>query len=649
MPIEQGTVILMPVADTTEVPLSPLPPLIPRSVLFGNPERAMPRLSPDGTRLAYIAPRDGVMNLYLRTVGAQDDRPLTQETVRPIRSFDWTENGKYILYPQDTGGDENWHLFRVDVETGETTDLTPFPERVSYLLTVEPKYPDTVLIVSNQRDPHCFDVYSCDLATGQLTLLAENRGDIQSWTADSNLQVRAAITARPDGSSELVVRDTPQSEWRTLLTIPFGEEIAPLCFTPGGDGLYLLTDAEVNTQRLYLADVRTGERRLIHSREDVDVTGVLFHPMTRFPDVVGYNRDRQEWHALEPDTGADFEALRGVDDGDIKDISRSRDNRFWTVGFLRDNGPMRWYLYRRDTRQATFLFSARPEMDGLTMARMQPVEITARDGLRLPSYLTLPPNLPPKNLPLVLNVHGGPWARNSWGFQPEVQWLANRGYAVLQVNYRGSAGFGKAHLNAGNREWAGKMHDDLVDAVQWAIAEGIADPARIAIMGGSYGGYATLVGLTFTPELFACGVDVVGPSNLITLFNSFPPYWELMRTQFTLRMGDPEKEAEFLKSRSPLFFADRIVRPLLVAQGANDPRVTKIEADQIVAAARDSGKDVMYLLFEDEGHGFARPENRMKYTAAAEAFLAKHLGGRSEPAHPGEEPPLIDPRTVTVA
>jgi dipeptidyl aminopeptidase/acylaminoacyl peptidase len=622
--------------------LAHLPPLIPRDVLFGNPERVSPRISPDGTRLAYIAPRGGVMNVYVRSVGAADDRPLTNETERPVRAFYWAENGRYILYPQDTRGDENWHLFRVDAATGETLDLTPFPDSTGYILALEPSHPDTILLTSNKRDARYFDVYRCDLNTGELTLVAENPGNISGWEADGDLQVRAATVSHPDGSSELLVREDARGEWRTFLSVPFGEEVTPVAFTPGGNGLYLLSNKDVNTSRLYLADLETGELRLLHSREDVDISGALVHPVTHLIDAVGYNRNRQEWHALDADTGADLEALSAVDDGDLKEIARSRDNRVWAVGFLRDDDPMRYYLYDRATRTATFLFSSRPQLEQWTLAKMQAVEISSRDGLCLPSYLTLPPGVEPKNLPMVLHVHGGPWARNMWGFAPEVQWLANRGYAVLQVNYRGSSGFGKAFLNAGNREWAAKMHDDLVDAVEWAVAQGIADPARVAIYGGSYGGYATLVGLTFTPELFACGVDIVGPSNLITLFNSLPAYWELVRAEFKQRMGDPETDPEFLRSRSPLFRAENIVRPLLVAQGANDPRVTKIEADQIVDAARKNGKDVMYLLFEDEGHGFARPENRIKFSAAAEAFLAKHLGGRHEPAHPGEEPPVVE-------
>jgi dipeptidyl aminopeptidase/acylaminoacyl peptidase len=425
------------------------------------------------------------------------------------------------------------------------------------------------------------------------------------------------------------------------VTFPFGESGGPVSFTPDGKGLYLLSNKEVNTSRLYEAPVAGGEFKLLHAREDVDIASILFDPVRRTPDAVGYNRERMNWVPLAPEITADLESLRSADDGDLSEVSRSRDDGTWVVGYIRDNGPVRYYLYDRETKRATYLFSNRPAIEELTLARMKPVDIIARDGLVLPSYLTLPPNVPATGLPLVLDVHGGPWARDFWGLNMEAQWLANRGYAVLQVNYRASSGFGKAHLNAGNREWAAKMHDDLVDAVQWATHEGYADPARIAIYGGSYGGYATLVGLTFTPELFCCGVDVVGPSSLITLLNSIPPYWAPLKAQFAQRVGDPDKEPDFLKSRSPLTFADRIVRPLLVAQGANDPRVKQPEADQIVVSARKNGKDVMYLLFPDEGHGFARPENRMKFYAAAETFLAKHLGGRCEPPHPGEEPPIV--------
>jgi dipeptidyl aminopeptidase/acylaminoacyl peptidase len=618
------------------------PPLLPRRLLFGNPERIAPRLSPDGTRLAYIAPRDGVMNVYVRTVGQTDDRPLTQETKRPVRAFHWAENGRHILYPQDFEGDENFHLYATDVETGETRDLTPFPGARAQLVASDPAFPDVVLLSSNHRDPRAFDVYRCDLSTGELTLLAENPGNLVGWEADRTLAVRAAIATRPDGGSDVLVRDTPEGEWRTLISVPFGESAAPVAFTGDGSALYLLTDKDVNTQRLYRADVATGERELLHARENADLARVLLHPTERTLQGVAYNRARAEWVALDPSVTADFAALAEIDDGDWAVASRDNADRTWLVGYAHDAAPVRYYVYDRETKTAQLLFTDRPELEGVPLAPMTPVEIPARDGLVMPCYLTVPVGAEPKNLPLILNVHGGPWARDFWGLHGEAQWLANRGYAVLQVNYRGSTGFGKAHLNAGNREWAGKMHDDLLDAADWAVSQGIADPEKVAIYGGSYGGYAALVGVTFTPERFACAVDIVGPSSLLTLLSSIPPYWAPLKAQFVQRVGDPDTEADFLRSRSPLFLADKIVRPLLIAQGANDPRVKQAESDQIVEAMRRNGQEVTYLLFPDEGHGFARPENRFKFYAAAEAFLAQHLGGRVEPAHEGEEPPLVE-------
>jgi dipeptidyl aminopeptidase/acylaminoacyl peptidase len=317
-------------------------------------------------------------------------------------------------------------------------------------------------------------------------------------------------------------------------------------------------------------------------------------------------------------------------------VSRNLDDTIWVVAYLMDNGPVYWYTYDRATKQATLLFSNQPALEQYTLAKMQPVSFPARDGMTLHGYLTVPVGVEPKNLPLVLSVHGGPWGRDVWGYQPHTQHLANRGYAVLQINFRGSTGYGKAFVNAGDHEWAGKMHTDLIDGKQWAIAQGIADPAKVAIMGGSYGGYATLVGLTFTPQEFVCGVDIVGPSNLLTLLATIPPYWAPLKTLFTKRVGDPDTQEEELKARSPLFLADRITKPLLIAQGANDPRVKQSESDQIVEAMRRNGQPVEYLVFPDEGHGFARPENRLKFSAAAEAFLAQYLGGRVEPPSDAE-------------
>jgi dipeptidyl aminopeptidase/acylaminoacyl peptidase len=367
---------------------------------------------------------------------------------------------------------------------------------------------------------------------------------------------------------------------------------------------------------------------------------MLEHPTTYTIQAVAFNYTRPEWKVLDPSIQGDLDYLRTAARGDLLVTSRTLDDRLWTVAAIVDDGPARFYLYDRTARKATLLFTHRKALEGLPLAAMHPEVITSRDGLKLVSYLTLPvgsdarrAGRPDQPLPMILLVHGGPWTRDTWGFNGEEQWLANRGYAVLSVNYRGSTGFGKRFLNAGSREWAGKMHDDLIDAVDWAIKEGIADRGRVAILGGSYGGYAALVGLTFTPDVFACAVDIVGPSNLETLLNTIPPYWEPGIAMFTTRVGD-HRTAEgrrFLESRSPLTFVDRIRRPLLIGQGANDPRVKQSEADQIVAAMQRRGIPVTYVLYPDEGHGFARPENRLSFNAVVEAFLSRHLGGRVEP------------------
>jgi dipeptidyl aminopeptidase/acylaminoacyl peptidase len=362
-----------------------------------------------------------------------------------------------------------------------------------------------------------------------------------------------------------------------------------------------------------------------------DVGGALIHPTRHNIQAVSFNRDKVQWKVLDKDIVEDFKALHWVRPGEFSVASRDLADKTWLVSYTTDDAPTTYYTYDRASRQVKKLFSIQPKLEKLSLATMKPISFPSRDGLTLHGYLTTPVGLEPRNLPTVLLVHGGPWGRDAWGFNAEVQWLANRGYAVLQVNFRGSAGYGKKFLNAGNREWAGKMHDDLLDAVEWAKQQGIADPKKIAIMGGSYGGYATLVGLTFTPDIFACGVDIVGPSNIVSLLKTIPPYWGPMKAMFSKRVGDVAKEEEFLKGRSPLFRVDKIKAPLLIGQGANDPRVNQAESDQIVAALRKAGKTVEYVVYTDEGHGFARPENRLHFFALAEQFLAKHLGGRCEP------------------
>ncbi len=429
------------------------------------------------------------------------------------------------------------------------------------------------------------------------------------------------------------IREDDKAEWKKLLTWgPDDSDSQVLGFTNDGDALWLLNNAGRDTLSLTYKNLANGVETVLAAQDGVDAGAVLMHPTKHIPVAVAFNRERVKWKVVADLVADDFKELTKGDRGELAIVSTDHDFKTWVVAYTADVKPAEYFLYERATMKLTPLFKSRPDLAKYTLAPMKPVTIKSRDGLDLISYLTLPAGVEPKKLPLVLMVHGGPWGRDVWGYNPTAQWLANRGYAVLSVNYRGSTGFGKKFVTAGNREWAGKMHNDLLDAVKWAVKDGVADEKRVAIYGVSYGGYAALVGATFTPDVFCCAVDVVGPSNLVTLMRSTPPYWESIKRRFAVRIGDVETEEEFLKSRSPLFKADQIKIPLLIGQGANDPRVKPAESEQIVAAVRKAGKPVEYLVFADEGHGFARPENRMKFNAAMEAFLAKHLGGgRAEP------------------
>jgi dipeptidyl aminopeptidase/acylaminoacyl peptidase len=611
-------------------------PLIPRKVLFGNPERTQPRLSPDGQRLAYIAPLDGVLNVWVGPVGPDAGggafEPVTRDTDRGIRLYFWAEDGRHLVYLQDKGGNEDWRLYAVDPATKKTRDLTPFENVQARPLEKNRRFPDELLVELNRRDPQLHDVHRLNLTTGDLELVAENPGNVAGWVADADMQVRGALSAYPDGGFGLLVRKSGEDDWHELLRWGLEDSLnsGPVGFSEDGARMFLKDSREANATRLVRLDVLTEEVEILTEDPEYDVSGVLVHPDTREVQAAAFTRSRTEWVVLDEAVREDFVAIAKLHPGDFAVVSRDRADESWLVAFTADNGPVSYYAYDRGEKQGTHLFHDRPELKEYALAPMEPVSFEARDGLKIHGYLTVSPALGRENLPMILNVHGGPWARDLWGYDPEAQWLANRGYACLQVNYRGSTGYGKKFLNAGNREWGAKMHDDLVAAVEWAVEEGIADPERMAIYGGSYGGYAALVGATFTPNLFRCAVDIVGPSNLITLIKSIPPYWKPLIAVFHERVGNPGTEKEFLESRSPLFRVDQIKIPMLIAQGANDPRVKQAESEQIVAAMEEEGIDHEYILFPDEGHGFAKPENRLKFYAAAERFLAKHLGGRSE-------------------
>ncbi len=609
------------------------PALIPREVLFGNPERASPQLSPDGKQLAYLAPdKKNVLQVWLRTVGQNDDRQLTEDPKRGIRMYLWAYDGKHLLYLQDADGDENFHVFATEVKSGLTRDLTPWKGIRAQGIETSPEHPSEILVGLNVTDRTKFDMYRINLKNGAVELDTENPGLVTSWIADADFKIRAATATTPaDAGTDLLVREAPDQPWKKLRHWTAEEEGHAVGFSKDGKTLYVIGNDNANAARLLAVELASGKDTVIAEDPEYDVGGVMIHPTRHSLQAVAFNRDKLEWKVLDKEIADDFAALAKVHAGQFSIASRDLADKTWLVAYTVDTGPASYYAYDRAAKTARLLFTSQPKLEGLSLAPMKPISYKSRDGLTIHGYLTVPVGVEAKNLPTVLLVHGGPWGRDSWGFNPMVQWLANRGYAVLQVNYRGSTGYGKQFLNAGNREWAGKMHDDLLDGVDWLVKQGIADPKKVAIMGGSYGGYATLVGLTFTPDKFCCGVDIVGPSNIVSLLKTIPPYWAPMRALFAKRVGDIEKEEEFLKSRSPLFKVDQIKVPLLIGQGANDPRVKQAESDQIVAALRKANKPVEYVIYTDEGHGFARPENRLHFYALAEGFLAKHLGGRAEP------------------
>jgi dipeptidyl aminopeptidase/acylaminoacyl peptidase len=662
-----------PSATTNPSPVHPLDqvaPLIPRKVLFGNPDKAMARMSHDAKRLAYLAPvknddGEGVLNVW---VGPLDNpnaaKPVTHEKDRPVEGYFWAYTNKHILYAMDDKGDENFHVFAVNLDTGDVKDITPLDadkatddkgnkKKVrAEIEGVSWRDPEHVVIGLNDRDPQYHDLYIVDINTGEKKLLQKNP-DFAGFVVDEDYKVRFGQKMTPDGGEQIFKSDG-KGGWEDYLKIGMEDNLTTSIagFDKSGDVLYFIDSRGRNTGALKTVDLKTGKETLIAENPLADVGGIISHPTENTIQGVSFNYDRTHWQFFDKDVEDDYNRLKKIADGEIKIVSTTLDDRKWLVGFVMDDGPVRYYLYDRDTKQPKFLFTNRKDLEAQPLQKMHPVVIEARDGLKLVSYLTLPPGSDPKNtgrpdkpLPLVLDVHGGPWARDDWGFNPEHQLWANRGYAVLSVNYRGSTGFGKNFANAANKEWAGKMHDDLLDAVDWAVKEKIAEPDKVAILGGSYGGYATLVGLTFTPDVFACGVDEVGPSDLVTLLQTIPPYWAPAIEMFKKRVGDPDTEdgKKLLEDRSPLNKADKIDRPLLIGQGKNDPRVNVREAEQIVKAMQAKTLPVTYVLFPDEGHGFARPENEMAFSAVSEAFLAKILGGRYEPI--GD---AFDGSTITV-
>jgi dipeptidyl aminopeptidase/acylaminoacyl peptidase len=608
-----------------------LPDLIPLEVIYGNPEKASPQLSPDSTRMAYLAPVNDVLNVWVGEVGKNDYRAVTNDTDRGIRAYGWAHDNRHILYIQDVGGDENWHVYSVDLESAKVTDMTPFDNVQVRFVGFDKHFPNDVLLGINKDDPRIHDVYRLELDGGTLELVAKNPGNLVGWVADRSFNVRACMRPRPDGGFDLLVRDGVDDEWRELLTwgLDDSRNSRPVGFNFDGSRIFLIDSRDANAGSLVSMDVQTGRSEVIAADPHFDVTLVQTNPDTFEIEAVGFYKDRLDWQILDRRVQDDFDAIRQIQHGEFYIVNRDHSDDTWLIWFTVDDGPISYWKFDRSSKEATFLFHQRSDLSKYRLAKRDPCTFTTRDGLAVHGYITFPLGIEPRNLPMVVYVHGGPWSRDVWGFHPTAQWLANRGYICLQVNYRGSTGYGKKFLNAGNREWGAKMHDDLIDAVEWVISKGYADRSRVAIMGGSYGGYATLVGATFTPDVFACAVAIVGPSNLKTLIETIPPYWKPTEAQWHARVGHPDKDEPFLWSRSPLSKVDQISKPLLIGHGKNDPRVKLSESLQIVEAMKEKGIDHEFMLFDDEGHGFVKPENRLTFYRAAERFLAKHIGGRA--------------------
>jgi dipeptidyl aminopeptidase/acylaminoacyl peptidase len=614
--------------------------LIPRDLLFGNPDRTMVRISADGSNMSYLAPVKGVLNVWVAPAGhLEKARPVTNDTYRGIHDYGWAYTNKDLLYLQDKNGNENYSIYAVNLSSGLVKNLTPFEGVQANIKALSPKFPHDAVISLNKRDPEYSDLYKLNITTGNLTLLLENK-EFMDFDVEDNLTVRLAHKMTPDGGEEIY--KLTNNGWELFQKIGKDDFLTTgsLGFNKNNKDVYFMDSRGRDTAALFDMNLTTGNETLIAEDPKADFSDSMTHPTEKNVQAVAFTYERKQWKVIDQSIAGDLDYLRKVANGDVEVLDRTLDDKTWIVAYLMDDGPVRYYSYDRDKKEAKFLLTNMEKLDGQPLAKMIPVVIKSRDNMSLVSYYTLPLGIdksgdgkPEKPVPMVLYVHGGPWSRDEWGFDPVHQWLANRGYAVLSVNYRESTGFGKNFTNAGNLEWGRKMQDDLVDAVNWSIKQGIADPEKIAIMGGSYGGYATLAGLTFTPKLFSCGVDICGPSNLTSLLESVPAYWRPEVELWTSRVGDyrTKEGRELLKERSPINYAGKIQRPLLIGQGANDPRVRQNESDQIVNVMRAKNLSVTYAIYSDEGHGFARPENKISFYAVAEAFLAKHLGGRYEP------------------
>jgi dipeptidyl aminopeptidase/acylaminoacyl peptidase len=631
-----------------------LPPLIPREILFGNPARTDPKISPDGSQLSWLAPdKNNALNVWTSALDGGNARCVTNETGDPIEWYTWAADGKHVLYLHDNAGDEIPHLFSADLTSGIVRDLTPFRGVRAQNVLTDSRHPRSILVAMNLRDRNVFDIYRIDLETGAITLEATNPGDVLTWKADNNFVIRASTAFDgKTGRTIIRVRDGVDKPWRDLVVMPFeqalfagqvvnGSLIAG--FDPDGKSLLIVSALHSDKGRLVRVDLKDGHEIGVAAEDpqcDVEFTdvgrlgmqpSVILNPITDAPQAVEFNYETPHWFFIDPKLKADFAEISRQAPGFVDLVSRDNADRIRIVAIRRSDAPGKFYTFERGTKKLKLLFDENPALAKFQLAAKQPVVIKTRDGLEMVSYLTTPPGAASKKLALVVLIHGGPWYRDSDDYEPEVQFLANRGYAVLQVNYRGSTGFGLKFFNAGNLQVGLGMVEDLFDAVRWAVDQGIADPKRIGAMGGSMGGYATLRALEMRPDLFACGVDICGPADEAMGLRSFPKYWSNIIARWRRREGDVDHDENWNRKISPLYHVDAIRAPLLIGQGKNDPRVTIENADAMVAALRKAKREVTYVVYPDEGHGFARPEDQFDFYGRVEEFLARHLGGRAEP------------------
>ena len=622
---------------------------IPRKVLFGNPDRISVRLSPDGKYISYVSPYEGVMNIHVAPIDdISSAKAVTFDKGKGVVSYNWLISSGKIVFSQDKDGDENGRLFLLDVNTKESKQITQDGVKSMYGGTSE-KFSDEFLYLNNKRDSSYFDLFKYDLKTGKADLLYKNN-DYASLNSDESLRLRFATKMLKNGDAKIdqffYDESGKLSEVKEFMVVPASDALNTgiHSLNESGDKLLMYNSINKDKKSLLQIDLKTGDERILAYNDKADISDVLLHPKTREPQIVEHNYMRKELSIIDKAISDDIKNIKSFISGDFFVISRSLDNKFWIVVEELDNSPMKYYLYRTDNKEHKFLFTHNSRLEKYKLNKMHPVLIKARDDLEMASYLTLPSdikwddNKANKSAPMVLLVHGGPAARDVWGYHSVHQWLSDRGYAVLSVNYRGSLGFGKEFLSKGDGQWSKNMHEDLLDAVSWAIDSGVTEKDKVAIMGGSYGGYATLVGLTMTPDIFACGIDIVGMSNIETLYKSIPSYWKPaiahLRKMMGLEVGTDKiskEEKEWLAEISPITYVDNISKPLLIAQGANDPRVKQAESDQIVAKMKEKKIPYTYLLYPNEGHGFARPENRMSFNAYAEEFLANCFSMDYEP------------------